>query len=99
MNVCVCTCVCACVLVVRLCAWGLVANFAIFVPHHGLVLRLDGHCGAIEDEVLLEKREAGERSVTGRGPLIVLSFPSTKSRRGIFFKKKVYNCQFLSLFF
>jgi len=34
---------------------------------------LGGHCGAIEDEVLLEKRESGERSVTGRGPHIVPS--------------------------
>ncbi len=39
---------------------------------------LGGHCGAIEDEVLLEKRETGERSVTGRGPHIVLSLATTK---------------------
>jgi hypothetical protein len=39
-----------------------------------------GRCVAIEDEVQLENRESGERSVTGRGPHIDLSIPTTKSR-------------------
>ena len=41
-----------------------------------------GHCSAVEDGVLLGKREAGERSVTGRGPRIrLLSFATTKSQK------------------
>ncbi len=42
---------------------------------------LGGHCGAIEDEVLLEKREAGERSVTGRGPHISPPLPPKSERK------------------
>jgi hypothetical protein len=49
---------------------------------------LGGHCGAIEDEVLLEKREAGERSVTGRGPtLFLLCHRKVEKRK----EKWVYN--------
>ncbi len=38
---------------------------------------LGGHRSAVKDGVLLGKREAGERSVTGRGPHIFLSFGTT----------------------
>ena len=87
---CPCMCECVCVHVcMRVCfscpfvCLGLAVDFAIFVPHHGLVLKhlmincnvdtypstgvtecdteietengLGGHCGVIEDEVMLEK--------------------------------------------
>jgi hypothetical protein len=60
---------------------------------------LGGCCDTIEDEVRLEKRGAGERSVTGRGPHMNLSIcqPRGASKSG---EKKggVSDCQNLSLF-
>ncbi len=43
---------------------------------------LRGHCGVMEDEVLLEKRGTGGRWVIGWGPHIGPSITTTKSRGG-----------------
>ena len=61
---------------------------------------LGGCCGMIEDEVRVEERGAGKRSVTGRGPRRSLSScqPREVSKSGEK-KGKVSNCQNLSFFF
>jgi hypothetical protein len=44
---------------------------------------LGGCCGAIEDEVRLEKRGTGERSVTGRGPHMNFSICQPRGARNL----------------
>ncbi len=62
---------------------------------------LGGCCGMIEDEVWVEERGAGKRSVTGGVRAEVSPVAPTRSLRPEKKKGRVYNCQnpFLSLFF
>ena len=65
-------CVCVCVCVTRSISWATECDTEVDTEG-----RLGGHCSAVKDGVLLGKREAGERSMTGRGPHIFLSFATT----------------------